>query len=84
MKGSDIKFVIFDDRLEITSPGGLPGSLSLELIFQVRSEIRNKIIARFFKEIGYIEQWGTGIRRIIELCYNRNLKRPQFIDDGTL
>ncbi|ACJ75082.1 ATP-dependent DNA helicase [Thermosipho africanus TCF52B] len=81
-KGSDIKLAIFDDRVEITSPGGLPGNLSVDLILQGRSEIRNRVIARFFKEIGYVEQWGTGIKRIVELCKARNLKEPEFIDDG--
>ncbi|GAB6189968.1 hypothetical protein JCM30566_17100 [Marinitoga arctica] len=79
---SDIKFAIFDNRIEVTSPGGLPGNLNVETIKDGRSEIRNKVIARFFKEIGYIEQWGTGIRRIIELCSKNGLKKPEFIDDG--
>ncbi|APT75144.1 hypothetical protein LN42_01080 [Marinitoga sp. 1137] len=79
---SDIKLAIFDNRIEITSPGGLPGNLDVESIKDGRSEIRNKVIARFFKEIRYIEQWGTGIRRIIELCKLNGLKEPEFIDDG--
>ena len=79
--GSDIKLAIFDDRVEITSPGGLPGNLDVELIKEGRSEIRNRVIARFFKEIGYIEQWGTGIQRIIDSCRKQGLKEPEFIDD---
>lgn len=82
IKGSDIKLAIFDDRVEITSPGGLPGNLSVDLILQGRSEIRDRVIARFFKEIGYVEQWGTGIKRIVDLCKSRSLKEPEFIDDG--
>lgn len=83
MRGSDIKVFIFDDRLEIVSPGGLPGNLTVELIMKGRSEIRNRVIARFFKEIGYIEQWGTGIVRILDLCRERDLKTPKFEDDGS-
>jgi len=79
---SDIKLAIFDNRIEITSPGGLPGNLDVESIKDGRSEIRNKVLARFFKEIRFIEQWGTGIRRIIELCRLNGLKEPEFIDDG--
>jgi ATP-dependent DNA helicase RecG len=45
ISGSDIKFAIFDDRIEITSPGALPRSLEIEDIIAGRSEIRNKIIA---------------------------------------
>ncbi|NLH36595.1 MAG: ATP-dependent DNA helicase [Thermotogaceae bacterium] len=83
MKGSDIKIFIFDDRLEIVSPGGLPGNLTVELIMKGRSEIRNRVVARFFKEMGYIEQWGTGIVRILELCREKGLKTPKFEDDGS-
>ncbi|MGB4752026.1 MAG: RNA-binding domain-containing protein [Fervidobacterium sp.] len=83
IRGSDVKVFIFDDRVEIVSPGGLPGNLTVELIMKGRSEIRNKVIARFFKEIGYIEQWGTGIVRILELCGERGLKMPKFEDDGS-
>lgn len=46
------------------------------------SEIRNRVIARFFKEINYIEQWGTGIRRIISECTKVNLKEPYFKESG--
>ncbi len=79
---SNINFTIFDDRIEMLSPGGLPGNLDIQSIIDGRSEIRNKVIARFFKEIGYIEQWGTGIRRIISFCNKNNIPFPTFIDDG--
>ena len=82
ISGSDTKFAIFDDRIEITSPGLLPKSLDISDIVAGRSEIRNKIIARFFKEIGFIEQWGTGIRKIISSCENYGLKTPKFIETG--
>lgn len=82
ISGSDIKFAIFDDRIEITSPGFLPKTLDIEDIRAGRSEIRNKILARFFKEIRFIEQWGTGIRRIIKSCYDAGLKEPEFNETG--
>lgn len=78
-----IKIAIFDNRVEITSPGNLPRSLDIDMIKKGRSEIRNVVIARFFKELGFIEQWGTGIRKIIALCVQNNLKEPEFFDDGT-
>lgn len=82
ISGSDIKFAIFDDRMEITSPGFLPKTLDIDDIKMGRSEIRNKVIARFFKEIGFIEEWGTGIKRIISSCNAMNLREPQFIETG--
>lgn len=82
ISGADIKFAIFDDRIEITSPGLLPKTLDIEDIKIGRSEIRNKIIARFFKEIRFIEEWGTGISRIIKSCTDVGIEEPQFIETG--
>jgi ATP-dependent DNA helicase RecG len=82
ISGADIKFAVFDDRIEITSPGSLPRSLEIEDIMAGRSEIRNKVIARFFKEIGFIEQWGTGMRKMVNLCASANLPEPEFRESG--
>lgn len=62
--GSDIKVAIFDDMLEITSPGPLPDTLALEELGTGRSEIRNRILAPIFKDLKLIEAWGTGIQRM--------------------
>jgi ATP-dependent DNA helicase RecG len=62
--GSDIKVAIFDDMLEITSPGSLPDSIAPEALGTGRSEIRNRVLAPIFKDLGLIEAWGTGIQRI--------------------
>ena len=82
ISGSDIKFSIFDDRIEVTSSGALPRSLEIEDIIAGRSEIRNKVIARFFKEIDFIEQWGNGIRKMIRLLKKSGLDEPQFRESG--
>ena len=62
--GSDIKVAIFDDMLEITSPGPLPDTLSPEELGSGRSEIRNRTLAPIFKDMKLIEGWGTGIRKM--------------------
>jgi ATP-dependent DNA helicase RecG len=62
--GSDIKVAIFDDRLEITSPGSLPAVFDILNIYDNPSEIRNKILAPIFKELDLIEQWGNGMKKI--------------------
>ena len=64
MLGSDIKVAIFDDMLEITSPGPLPDTLPLEELGTGRSEIRNRVLAPIFKDLKLIEAWGTGIQRM--------------------
>ena len=60
------KFEIFDDRIEITSSGGLPNGLSQNEFFEGYSVPRNKEIMRIYKDIGLAEQLGSGVPRILE------------------
>jgi len=62
--GSDIKIAIYDDMLEITSPGTLPDTISVEQLGSGRSDIRNRILAPLFKDLKLIESWGTGISKM--------------------
>jgi len=80
--GRDIKIAIYDNRLEIVSPGSLPNTLTIHEIFEGRSEIRNRLIAKIFKETGYIEQWGSGIERMVNLCIESNLPKPLLKETG--
>ena len=82
ISGSNIKIEVFDNRVEISSPGGLPRTLTIEDIKAGRSEIRNLVIARLIKEMGFIEQWGSGIRRMIQLCRENQILEPEFFEDG--
>lgn len=60
------KFELFPDRIEITSSGTLPQSLSLEEFFEGYSIPRNKELMRIFKDIKLVEQLGTGVQRILK------------------
>jgi ATP-dependent DNA helicase RecG len=60
------KIEIFEDRIEITSTGGLPNGLSQEEFFEGYSVPRNKEIMRIFKDLGLVEQLGSGVPRILE------------------
>lgn len=82
IKGSDIKIAIFDSKIEITSPGGLPKSLTIEDIYSGRSEIRNRVISNLLLKSGYVEQWGSGIPRMIEMCKEAGLKLPEIEEKG--
>ncbi|MFH1729772.1 MAG: Fic family protein [Pseudomonadota bacterium] len=62
-KGANIMVEIFDDRVQITNPGGLPKGLLPEK-FGTRSVSRNPLITSLFHRVGYIEKMGTGIGRI--------------------
>lgn len=72
--GRDIKVGIYDDIVNIVSPGSFPSTITAEDIAQGRSEARNKIVANIFKELGLIEQWGSGIARIKILCAENGLR----------
>jgi ATP-dependent DNA helicase RecG len=65
------KFEIFSDRIEITSNGSLPFGLEKEEFFEGFSVPRNKELMRIFKDLGLVEQLGSGIPRILK-CYSRN------------
>src|SRR6056297_3432851 len=80
--GRDIKIGIYDDIVNIVSPGAFPSTITQEDLLEGRSEIRNKVIARVFKELNYIEQWGSGIRRIKSSCKARGLKEPEIVEKG--
>lgn len=80
--GRDIKVGIYDDIVNIVSPGSFPSSLTQEDLLKGRSEIRNKVIARVFHELGYIEKWGSGIRKIIKSCNDYGLKAPEIEETG--
>jgi predicted HTH transcriptional regulator len=64
MTGKDIKVAIFDDSIEITSPGKLLPSIDFNDFESRQSDIRNKVIAPIFKRCGIIDQWGNGLKLI--------------------
>jgi ATP-dependent DNA helicase RecG len=69
---------IFDDRLEIRSPGTLPPGMTIESLKEGISIPRNMVIAGIFKKLGWIEQFGTGYRRIKEACERDNYPIPEW------
>ncbi|MEA1998305.1 MAG: ATP-binding protein, partial [Euryarchaeota archaeon] len=78
--GADIKFAIFDSRIEITSPGGLLPNITIEDLGTGVSELRNRVIGKIFSESGIIEGYGTGILRIRKYIEERGLVQPEFRD----
>lgn len=78
IKGVYISIAIFDDRIEITNPGGLPFGFTMEKALAGSSRIRNRVIAKVFYHMKWIEQWGSGLHRIIKECVQRGLEKPKF------
>ncbi len=66
LTGKDIKIAVFDDKIEITSPGKLLPSVDFNDMEAGQSDIRNKVLAPVFKRLGIIEQWGNGLKLIAD------------------
>jgi predicted HTH transcriptional regulator len=76
-RGAPIRVVFLDDRIEVESMGILLPGLTIEEMKQGASRIRNPVIARVFKELHLIEQWGTGVRRIFSEARELGLPEPK-------
>ena len=73
-----IRVMMYDDRIEITSPGGLPAGISKEEYLKGNvSILRNPILANVFYRLHVVEILGTGIVRIKEAYINSD-KKPAF------
>ena len=75
-RGTPIRVAFFDNRIEVESPGLLLPGLTIDDIKQGVSQIRNPVIARVFRELDLIEQWGSGIPGIFRQVKVANLPEP--------
>lgn len=75
---SCIQVAIYDNRLEVTSPGGLYNGLTYEEVMNGHSKIRNRAIANIFSQMGLVEAWGSGIERILNAAKEYGLPEPKF------
>lgn len=83
LESGNIQVAIFDDRLEVTSPGMLLNNVSIKKMIEGYSKPRNPAIANAFAYMKIIEKWGTGIPRIFRECTEYGLPEPELIDfDG--
>jgi predicted HTH transcriptional regulator len=80
LQSSHVQVAIYDDRLEITSPGGLMPGVTVERMKEGYSQIRNRALAHAFSYMNLIEGWGTGIPRLIREMKEYGLQEPEFID----
>lgn len=75
---SNIRISMYEDKIEVSSPGGLPSGISeKEYLNGQISQLRNPILANIFFRLKYIEMFGTGIRRINE-SYKNFAVKPNF------
>lgn len=70
---------IYDDRLEVWSPGTLTPELTIEALYREHpSRPRNRLLAQALYRARRIEQWGTGTLRIVQACEDAGMPRPEF------
>lgn len=81
-RGAPIRISIFDDRMEVESPGLLPFGLTLEDLPLGVSKLRNRVLGRVFHELGLVEQWGSGVQRMISACREQGLPAPVWEEVG--
>jgi len=75
---SQIRVLMFEDRIEVVSPGGLPAGITKdEYLSGKLSVLRNRNLANVFYRLGFVEIFGTGIMRI-RLLYEKSLRKPEF------
>jgi ATP-dependent DNA helicase RecG len=75
--GDQIRVFLFADRLEIVSPGRLPGPVTVKNIVDERFS-RNEVIVQVLADLGFVERLGYGIDRMIRLMREAELPPPRF------
>jgi ATP-dependent DNA helicase RecG len=78
VRGLRVEIRMFDDRLEVTSPGGLPGHITLDNIVEEHYS-RNPRLVRSLYYWGYIEELGLGVDRMIEEMLEDGHPAPEFV-----
>jgi len=82
LTGMRILVSIFSDRMEIQNPGMLPFGMTLEDFRAGVSKIRNRVISRIFRELGLMEEWGSGYKRIVNACGAGGYPEPEWAELG--
>lgn len=81
IEGRAIEVYVFDDRLEIRSPGPLLSTVTVESLRSLAGihQSRNTAVARTLRELGYMREMGEGFRRMFQLMRAHDLVEPEVI-----
>ena len=78
-----IGIAIYDDRIEIESPGLLPHQLTPKTIKRVHKSFpRNEVLANVLYQTTYLERWGSGVKRIIDVCKEEGSPEPFWTEEA--
>jgi len=79
---AEIQIKVYDDKIWMWNPGGLPKELSVEDLKREHSSYpKNPLIANVFYLAGFIELWGSGTKRIVDLCKEQGLPEPNYKEE---
>lgn len=76
------KIAVYEDRVEIFSPGCFPGLVDINNLGDGTTFLRNPILVRLAYQLNLIETRGTGIKLIYESCKKARIKKPTYHEDG--
>lgn len=79
-----VQVALYDDRLEVTSPGALYDGITVEQALEGTTMLRNPKVAEVFMQMNLFESWGTGLRRICDACAATGLPEPEFLEIGSM
>jgi len=77
-----LKIALYKDRLEIFSPGALPGLVDINHLGDGTTYLRNPHIAKLARRLKLLEKLGTGIKLIFDECQAHGVKKPEYYEDG--
>jgi ATP-dependent DNA helicase RecG len=79
-----IEIYIFNDRMEIKSPGSLLSTLTIKNLYELEGshESRNSLIAKVLKENKLMRELGEGMKRIFSLMQEQELLKPELYSNG--
>ncbi len=83
LSSTDIEVSIYEDRLEIISPGRLPNGITPERMIVGCRAARNQLLKDVMRDYGYLEHMGMGVpRKIVKKMLEHNGTMPELIEDG--
>ncbi len=81
LQGDTIHLHIFNDHLEVHSPGGLPGPVNLDNLLEARFA-RNAVVTQVLSDLGFVERLGYGLDRVVASMRQQSLRPPRFEETG--
>lgn len=77
LQGDSVHLNLFAGRIEVHSPGGLPGPVNLQNLLEARFS-RNAVIVQILSDLGFVERLGYGLDRVVTVMKQNHLRPPRF------